>query len=308
MGYIGGKMSVLVVGSIAFDSVETPHGKIDNALGGSATYFSVAASFFTDVKMVGVVGKDFPKEHLDFLKGRNVDTEGVKCIDGETFRWGGKYIEEDLNNAETLFTELNVFEDFNPDLPEEYRNTPYLFLANINPELQLRVLEQSQNPKIVACDTMNLWINISRNELIDVLKKIDILILNDAEAKEFTQKSNLISAAKTIIREYGLNRVIIKKGEHGAISMTEEKFFSAPAYPLEIVVDPTGAGDSFAGGFMGYLASTDELSENGIRKAIIYGTVMASFNVEDFSFNRMRTLTKEEIDIRFSELQKSSQF
>lgn len=301
-------MSVLVVGSVALDSVETPHGKIEDALGGSATYFSTAASFFTDVKMLGVVGEDFPQEHLDFLKERNVDIEGVKRFKGETFRWGGKYTEDDLNNAETLFTELNVFENFEPDLPENYRNTPYLFLANINPELQLQVLQQVKSPKLVACDTMNLWINISRDELRRVLKVVNVLILNDAEARALAEKSNLISAAKTIITEYGLDRVVVKKGEHGAISLTEDEYFSAPAYPLSAVIDPTGAGDSFAGGFMGYLASTGDLSENAIRKAIIYGTVMASFNVEDFSLNRLRTLTKSEIDERFERLRRSVQF
>lgn len=303
-------MSVLVVGSVALDSVETPHGKIDDALGGSATYFSTAASFFTDVKMVGVVGEDFSQEHLDFLKARNIDIEGVKRTSGGTFRWGGKYLEDDLNSAETLFTELNVFEDFDPDLPENYRNTPFLFLANINPELQLKVLQQVETPKLVACDTMNLWINISKDALKEVLKKINVLILNDAEAKDLTGKSNLISAAKTIITEYELDRVVVKKGEHGAISLTKDEYFVAPAYPLEMVVDPTGAGDSFAGGFMGYLASADAITstENSIRQAIIYGTVMASFNVEDFSLNRMRTLTKPEIEERFTELRRSVEF
>lgn len=301
-------MSVLVVGSVALDSVETPHGMIEDALGGSATYFSTAASFFTDVKMVGVVGEDFPQEHLNFLKERNVDIEGVKRFRGETFRWGGKYLEDDLNNAETLFTELNVFEDFEPELPENYQNTPYLFLANINPELQIEVLKQVKNPKLVACDTMNLWINISRDALKQVLKKIDVLILNDAEARDLSERNNLISAAKNIITEYGLDRVIIKKGEHGAISLTKDEYFSAPIYPLEAVIDPTGAGDSFAGGFMGYLASKDDLSENTIRKAIIYGTVMASFNVEDFSLNRLRTITKSEIEERFEQLRRSVKF
>lgn len=301
-------MSVLVVGSIALDSVETPHGKIKNALGGSATYFSTAASFFTDVKMVGVVGEDFPQEHLNFLKERNVDIEGVKHSRGKTFRWGGEYPKDDLNNAETLFTELNVFENFDPRLPKNYRSTPYLFLANINPELQLQVLQQVENPKLIVCDTMNLWINISRDELKRVLKEVDVLILNDAEARDLSQRLNLVSAAKNIIEEYDIGRVVIKKGEHGAISLTKDEYFAAPAYPLETVIDPTGAGDSFAGGFMGYLASTDDLSENGIRKAIIYGTIMASFNVEDFSLNRLRTLTKSEIEERLEKLRRSVQF
>jgi sugar/nucleoside kinase (ribokinase family) len=301
-------MSILVVGSVGLDTVETPAGKVENALGGSAIYFSTAASFFYEaIRLVAVVGDDFPQEHFDFLQSRGIDIEGLERIEGsKTFRWGGDYT-DDLNAAITLFTDLNVFGDFQPKLPPTYQNTRYLFLANINPELQLNVLEQVTHPKLVVCDTMNLWINISRDALMETLKRVDILILNDGEAKLLTGESNLIRAAKQILR-YGPKRVIVKKGEHGAISLTDSTFFSAPAYPLEAVFDPTGAGDSFAGGFMGYLAAVDDASEATIRKAIIYGTVVASFNVEDFSLNRQRTLTRLEIDARYRQIQDAVSF
>jgi sugar/nucleoside kinase (ribokinase family) len=253
-----------------------------------------------------VVGDDFPQEHLHFLQRRGIDIEGLEQIQGgETFRWGGRYT-DDLNDRITLFTDLNVYGDFHPKLPDSYKNTPYVFLANINPELQLSVLQQTANPKLIVCDTINLWINNSRDALMQTLVKVDILIINDSEARLLTGESNLIRAAKTILT-YGLNRVIIKKGEHGAITLTDSSFFSAPAYPLENVSDPTGAGDSFAGGFLGYLASIGDTSEETIRKAIIYGTVIASFNVEDFSLNRQRTLTRSEIDERFSQVQRAIQ-
>lgn len=300
-------MSILVVGSVGLDSVETSAGQVENALGGSAIYFSVAASFFYNpIRLVAVIGDDFPQEHVNFLQKRGIDKEGLEQIQGgKTFRWGGRYT-DDLNEAITLFTDLNVYGDFNPTLPVNYKNTPYVFLANINPELQLNVLKQTTDAKLIVCDTMNLWINNSRKALLRTLSKVDILIINDSEARLLTEESNLIRAARVIL-SYGPNRVIIKKGEHGAISLTHSTFFSAPAYPLESVSDPTGAGDSFAGGFLGYLASTGDLSEETIRKAIIYGTVIASFNVEDFSLNRQRFLTHSEIKHRYSELQKSAQ-
>jgi len=301
-------MSILVVGSVGLDSVETPTGKIENALGGSAIYFSTAASFFfNSIRLVAVTGDDFPQEHLDFLRSRGVDLEGLERIQGgKTFRWGGRYT-DDLNSAVTIFTDLNVYGDFNPKLPDAYKNTPYVFLANINPELQLSVLQQVIEPQLIVCDTMNLWINNSRDALMRTLSKVDILILNDGEARLLTGESNLIRAAKKILA-YGPERVVIKKGEHGAISLTDSTFFFTPAYPLEHVVDPTGAGDSFAGGFLGYLASVDDTSEESIRKAVIYGTVIASFNVEDFSLNRQRTLTRSEIDRRYHQLQESTLF
>ena len=299
-------MSILVVGSVALDSVESPAGRVEGALGGSAVYFSTAASFFSDsIRMVAVVGDDFPSEHVAFLESRGIDIEGLERVEGgKTFRWGGRYT-DDLNSASTLFTDLNVYGDFLPNLPESYRNTPYVFLANINPELQLNVLEQVRQPKLVVCDTMNLWINNSRAALRHTLEKVDILILNDAEAQLLTEKSNLISAAKKILT-YGPRRVIVKKGEHGAMSLTKTTFFSAPAHPLESVCDPTGAGDSFAGGFLGYVASVGDTSEETIRKAIMYGTIVASFNVEDFSMNRQRTLKRAEIDRRYQELRAST--
>ncbi len=301
-------MSILVVGSAALDSVETPTGRVEDALGGSAIYFSTAASFFTEsIRMVAVVGDDFPKEHVAFLESRRINIEGLERVEGgQTFRWGGRYT-DDLNSASTLFTDLNVYGDFQPKLPEPYRGTPYVFLANINPELQLNVLEQVNQPKLVVCDTMNLWINNSRAALMQTLEKVDILILNDSEARLLTEEDNLISAAKKILT-YGPSRVIVKKGEHGAISLTETTFFSAPAHPLESVCDPTGAGDSFAGGFLGHVASVGNTAEETIRQAIIYGTIVASFNVEDFSLERQRILKRAEIDRRYEELRESTRY
>ncbi len=300
-------MSIVVVGSVALDSVETPVGKLESALGGSATYFSVAASFFTKgVKLVGVVGDDFPQEHVDFLRGREIDLAGLERVSGKTFHWSGRY-GDNLNVAETLSTELNVFESFEPKLPESYRDTQYVFLANINPELQMDVLRQVRNTKLVVCDTMNLWISERKAELLETIKNVDIFVLNDAEACQLTGESNLNKAAKRLL-EHGPDRVIIKKGEHGSATFTRTSYFSSPAYPLEDIFDPTGAGDTFAGGFVGYLASTDDLSESNIRKAIVYGTVLASFNVEDFSLNRQRSLTKAEIESRFAEMRAMTQF
>lgn len=300
-------MSIVVVGSVALDSVETPAGKLDKALGGSGTYFSTAASFFMDgVKLVGVVGDDFPEEHVEFLRSRNVDLAGLERASGKTFHWSGRY-GDNLNVAETLATELNVFETFDPKLPESYRNAKYVFLANINPELQMDVLGQVRDTKLVVCDTMNLWISIRKTELLNTIKNVDIFILNDAEACQLTGESNLNKAARKLL-DSGPNRIIIKKGEHGAVTFTKTSHFSSPAYPLDAISDPTGAGDTFAGGFLGYLASTDDLSESNIRKAIVYGTVMASFNVEDFSLNRQRSLTRTEIESRFAEIREMTQF
>lgn len=300
-------MSIVVVGSVALDSVETPFGKVENALGGSATYFSVAASFFTkDIKLVGVVGDDFPQEHIDFLQSRGIDLTGLERVSGKTFFWSGRY-GDNLNVAETLSTELNVFESFVPKLPPSFRNAEYVFLANINPELQMDVLRQVESTELVVCDTMNLWISTRKTELLETIKHVNIIVLNDAEARQLTGEPNLNKAAKEIL-DYGPNRVVIKKGEHGAATFTETSYFSSPAYPLEEISDPTGAGDTFAGGFMGYLASTGDLSESSIRKAIVYGTVLASFNVEDFSLNRQRSLTRTQIESRFHEMRALTQF
>ena len=301
-------MGVLVVGTVTLDTVETPSKRVEDVLGGSGVYAAVAASFFKNsVQLVGVIGADFPGAYTDFLQIRGIDLQGLKRIDnGKSFRWGGRYA-KDFNVRDTLFTELNVVGDFHPVLPEVYKQTPYLFLANNPPALQLSIIEASIDPKLVVCDTMDFWINEEREALEALLARVDILILNDSEARLFTGDSNLMRAAQAILR-YGPKRVIVKKGEHGAISVTESSFFSAPAYPLTQVTDPTGAGDSFAGGMMGYIASVEDTSEETIRSAMIYGTVIASFNIEDFSINRQKCVKFSEISSRYSELQEAVRF
>ena len=294
-------MSIVVVGTTAFDSVRTPYGAAEKVLGGSANYFSMAASFFTPIKMVSVIGEDFPENHLEYLASRNVCTKGIAKLLGKTFHWKGQY-ERDLSEAETLETHLNVLEQFKPALPNEYRKCEYVFLANIDPDLQQQVLEQMESPKVVACDTMNFWISLKRESLIQTLKRIDIFLLNEAEARQLSGESNLIRAAKKI-HAHGPRIIIIKRGEHGALLYNEGRIFVLSAFPLETVQDPTGAGDTFAGGFMGYLAkSQNELDDTTLRKAIVYGTVMASFNVEDFSFNRLKTLDWGLIEQRYRSL------
>lgn len=295
-------MSILVVGSIAFDSVETPFGKAEEVLGGSASYFSIAASFFTDIRLVAVVGEDFPREHLNFFRERGVDLQGLQRLPGLTFRWKGKY-GQDINERETISTCLNVFEDFRPEIPEQYRSSEYIFLANIDPELQLEVLKQVKSPKLTAGDTMNFWIEGKLNNVKETLKAIDILTINEEEAKQLSGEFNLLRAAR-IISSLGPKRVIIKRGEYGALMFSEGSIFSIPAYPLETVCDPTGAGDSFAGGFLGYLARTQEQNDKSLRRAVIFGSVMASFCVEDFSLNRLRSLSYPEIEKRFREFKK----
>lgn len=290
-------MSLLVVGSVAFDSVKTPFGEVKDVLGGSATYFSTAASYFTDVHLVAVIGEDFPDEHVEFLSHRGIDLEGLVRQAGQTFRWRGEYSYQ-LNEAKTLETQLNVFESFHPTLPGSYRDLPFVFLANIDPTLQLDVLKQVNSPKLVACDTMNFWIEGKRDALIKILGEVDILIVNDGEARELAQEVNLVKVAKKIL-SYGPGTLVVKQGEYGALMFTEHRVFSAPAYPLEEIFDPTGAGDSFAGGFMGYLSKCGEVNDTNIRKAVIYGSTMASFNVEAFSLDRMRALTQEEIASRY---------
>ncbi|MFH1861058.1 MAG: PfkB family carbohydrate kinase [bacterium] len=292
---------VLVVGSIGLDSVKTPFGEVSDVLGGSAIYFSVAASFFTSVKLVGVVGEDFPKQHIELLKKHHIDLSGLQTLPGKTFRWKGNY-GYDLNEAITLDTELNVLASFNPQLPDVYRDIKYVFLANIDPELQLHVLNQIRKPEIVVCDTMNFWIHGKRDSLIKILQRVDIAIMNDAEARELCQESNLVKAGR-IIRSWGPKQVIIKKGEHGALMFSNGSFFSAPAYPLEEIFDPTGAGDTFAGGFVGYLASCGKINDRAMRKAIIYGATLASFVVEDFSVQKTSSLNQQEIKDRYQEFQ-----
>jgi sugar/nucleoside kinase (ribokinase family) len=301
-------LSLLVVGSVALDSVETPFDKVDDALGGSATYISLAASYFSaPVELVGVVGDDFPKPYIEMLEQHNVDLEGLQIIEGEkTFRWGGKY-HYDLNVRDTLFTELNAFQNFNPIIPESFRKSRYVCLGNIDPILQMRVLEQISNPQFVVCDTMNLWINLMKQDLIKLLKKVHVFILNDSEARMLTEEPNLIKAAK-LIRQMGPEILIIKKGEHGAMLFTGDTIFSAPAYPMEMIFDPTGAGDSFAGGFIGYLHKTRDLEPESIKRAVIYGSTMASFCVEKFSTKGLEDLSYLRIQDRFREFKKLSDF
>ncbi|MEJ2193152.1 MAG: PfkB family carbohydrate kinase [Nitrospirota bacterium] len=299
-------MSLLVVGSVAFDSVKTPFGEVAEVLGGSATYFSTSASYFTDVRLVAVVGEDFPERHVGFLKTRNIDIQGLERVPGRTFRWQGEYGYQ-LNEAHTLKTELNVFETFRPKLPEPYRASDIVFLANIDPDLQRDVLGQVQSPSLVAMDTMNFWIEGKRDSLMETLKFVDILIINDAEARQLTGEANLVKAAQGILA-MGPKTLVVKRGEYGVLVFHEHTIFSAPAYPLEEVYDPTGAGDTFAGGFMGYLAATDNLSQGTIRKATVFGSVMASFTVEDFSLNRLRRLNWSDVEERFRHFQALTTF
>ncbi|MDD2891199.1 MAG: PfkB family carbohydrate kinase [bacterium] len=294
-------MSILVVGSVALDTIETPFGKRKDILGGSATYFSYSASFFTGVKLVAVVGDDFPKKHISLLKSRGINLDGLKVIkNGKTFRWSGSY-KYDMNEATTHSTDLNVFETFKPQIPESYKNSEYVLLANIDPDLQLNVLSQVKKPKLIAADSMNLWINTKKSSLMKLLKKIDIFIINEGEARLFTGQPSLIKAGRMILG-YGPKHVVVKKGEHGCLLFSKNGFFSAPAYPLENIFDPTGAGDTFAGGFIGYLAKLNKThTEHDLRKAVVYGSVMASFNVESFSLERLKKLTDKEIQARYKQ-------
>ncbi|MGR3311706.1 MAG: PfkB family carbohydrate kinase [Candidatus Brocadiales bacterium] len=292
-------MPLLVVGSIALDTVQTPHGKAEDVLGGSAVYFSYAANFFNHVRLVGVVGKDFPQEHKQMLANKNVDISGIEVAEGKTFRWSGCY-EGTMNAAQTLLTELNVFATFEPKIPHLFRDSKFIFLANGGPATQKSVLNQIHAPKLIVADTMNLWINEQRNELLDLLNQVDGLVLNEDEARLLTREMNLIKAGKQILK-LGLKFVVIKKGEHGAILVSSEGFFICPAYPSEHVKDPTGAGDSFAGGMMGYLAKTRDTSLQNLKRALVYGTIVASFNIEDFSLNRFHQITIEDIETRYKE-------
>jgi len=294
-------MSLLVVGSVAIDSVGTPYGTAPDALGGSAVYFSYAASFFHPVRLVGVVGEDFPDEFLDVIGNRDIDIAGLERASGKTFRWSGRYV-GDMNAAETLATELNVFGSFEPKIPESFRDTEFVFLANGGPDTQRAALEQMTSPKFVVADTMNLWIAETRDALLGLLTMVHGLVLNDGEARQLTDEANLIAAGRKLIETIGLQFVIIKKGEHGCLLFSESSVFALPAFPCERVKDPTGAGDSFAGGLMGYLASTGEPSEANLRAGIAYGTVLASFNVEDFSLNRFQQISRTEIDQRLEKL------
>lgn len=301
-------MSVLVVGSIALDTVKTPFEEHADLLGGSASYAALGASFFSPVNLVGIVGDDFPKAHVEFFQSRKIDLAGLQTVSGKTFRWSGEYM-HDMNVRETRSVELNVFEHFTPALPEGYAETPIVLLANIGPNLQNHVLDQITKPRFVIADTMDLWINIARDELMRLLQRIDMLILNDSEARLLTQQTSLIKAGAAI-RALGPKYLVIKKGEHGALLFGPEGFFSCGAYPLEDIHDPTGAGDTFAGGLAGWLAAQDrgEVSFDLLRKAVVYGSVLASFNVEAFSLERLRTLTMNDLDGRYEDFRLMQQF
>jgi sugar/nucleoside kinase (ribokinase family) len=293
-------MSITVVGSVAFDTLKTPSGEREKIVGGAATYFSLSASFFTDVRVVAVVGRDFTDEHENILKNRAIDTRGIEHSDGLTFHWGGEY-GENLNEAKTKFTDLNVFENFQPKVPREYLDSKFVFLANIQPALQLLVREQFANADLVGGDTMNLWINIAKPELLKTLARVDVLLINDGEAKMLAGDSSLPRAAKKVM-EMGPKALVIKHGEYGATIFFSDGHhpFRAPALPLDVVQDPTGAGDCFAGGFMGYIASQPELTKQVLKKAMFYGSVMGSFAIERFGTERLQVLTREEIEERFN--------
>ncbi len=296
---------ILVIGTVAFDTIQTPFGKIEKALGGSATYASYSASFFSKPNILSIVGNDFPKEYIELLKKRQINLDGLQ-VSGKTFFWEGFY-EFDMNEAKTKKTELNSLADFKLKMPDSYKNINYVFLANIDPELQLETLNQMKKPKFVVMDTMNFWITSKRKSLMDLIKKVDVLLLNDGEARQLFSTISLVKAAKSAL-SLGPKAVIIKKGEHGALLFTKDTHFSAPGYPLEEIKDPTGCGDCFGGAFIGYLAKTNDLSEANMRRAVVYGSVVASFNAEDFSLNRLKTLTMGEIERRYEEFKEIREF
>ena len=299
-------MSILVVGSVALDSIETPFGKRKEILGGSATFFSISASFFDKVNIIATVGEDFPKKYLQLLKKRGIGTNGIAVNKGKTFRWEGRY-EYDMNVAHTLATHLNVFQNFAPEIPKSLKNPSILFLANIDPDLQDSVLRQVNRPKLIACDSMNHWIANKRRSLEKFLHKVDIFLLNDAEARQLSGEANLIKAAKAIVSR-GPKAVVIKKGEHGALYYFRGSHFLAPAYPLDNVYDPTGAGDTFAGGMIGYLSKAGKLDNVSIRKSIVYGSILASFVVEDFSMNKLLKISMDDVGKRYNELKEMTKF
>ena len=300
-------MSILVVGSVAFDALETPFGKIDRCIGGSATYFSVAASFFTPVDLVAVVGDDFTEEDASVFAGRNINIDGLQKVSGEkTFFWSGEY-GYDLNVAKTRDTQLNVFASFTPKLNERQKSADVLFLANIDPDLQLDVLRQTSRPRVVALDTMNYWITSKKAELERVFREVDLVIINEAEVRQFTNEANLVRGCRQILA-LGPKTLVVKRGEYGVLMITGDTIFAAPAYPLENVFDPTGAGDTFAGGFLGYLASRKEVHERELRRAIIFGSVLASFTVEKFSLDRLREITLNDVHERYQDFRALTHF
>jgi len=300
-------MSILVVGSVALDSIETPFGQAENALGGSATYFSISASYFAPINLVAVVGDDFPDEYSSVFKKHAIDIKGLEIVNGSTFKWKGKY-GHDLSNPETIYTQLNVFEKFSPKIPPEYKRSDVVFLANIDPELQMYVLSQVDRPRLIACDTMDYWIENKKNELLKLLKKIDIFLLNEGEARRLVDEPNLLKCGKAIL-SLGPKKVIIKKGENGVLLFSHSSVFSAPAFLLESISDPTGAGDTFAGGLMGYLRKSGRFtSDTEIRKGIIYGTVMASYTVEDFSVRKLSGINYPDVQKRFHDYRRLTRY
>jgi len=300
-------MPLLVVGSVALDSVHTPHEVREDVLGGSAVYFSYAASFFTSVRLVGVVGEDWPGEHTQFLRARRIDTSGLQIVPGgKTFRWRGRY-ETNMNDRETLEVHLNVLGDFDPVLPDDFKRCPYVFLANGSPRAQLKVLDQMTGPRLVVADTMDLWIRNNHDELMQLFRRVEGLVMNDSEAKLLTGDENLVRAGHRI-RELGPKFVVIKKGEHGAMFFSQHETYVLPAYPTECVIDPTGAGDSFAGGMMGYLAETGNFDPPSLKRAMAYGFLVASFNVEDFSLERLKEISREDLEFRLRQYQRMLSF
>jgi len=304
-------VGILVVGSVALDDVTTPHGSRRRTLGGACTYFSIAASLYDRVSVVGVVGEDFPREHIDLFRARGIDTRGLQIVAGRTFFWAGKY-GDDLAEAETLDTQLNVFGDFHPVIPEDLRDSEYVFLANIHPELQIEVLSQMRQPRLAALDSMNYWIMSSREALTTAIRMVDVVLLNEAEVRLYANERNTLRAAEQLL-DLGPSAVVVKRGQYGAALVTRgdtlgERLFLVPAFPVESVVDPTGAGDTFAAGLVGHLAETGDLTVGGLRRAVVNGTIIASFAVEDFSIDRFRDLRPEEITARYDEFRRITHF
>ena len=304
-------MSILVVGSVALDDIEAPSGRRTGTLGGACTYFSTVASLYARVHMVGVVGTDFPREHIGFLESRGIDLTGLQVVEGRTFSWAGRY-DDALGDAETLDTQLNVFADFHPVIPENLRDAEYLFLANIDPDLQVEVLDQLRAPRLTALDSMNFWIATKRDALTRALSRVDVVLLNETEVRMYTEESNLLEGAAKILG-MGPKALVVKRGEYGSMLVTKgtnvrESLFAVPAYPVRNVVDPTGAGDTFAAGFMGYLAQSGDLTSLSLRRAIVHGTVVASYTVQDFGIGRLRDLTARDIEERYEDFRHLTHF
>jgi sugar/nucleoside kinase (ribokinase family) len=299
-------MSMLIVGTVATDDIATPFASVEGVLGGSAVYAATAGSLYVPVQIVGVIGADFPEAYLDFLKERQFDIEGLEIQEGKTFHWAGKY-HFDMNTRDTLATELNVLATFNPTLPASYRNTPYVFLANVDPVIQLSALDQMEKPRLTILDTMNYWIETQRDDLTAVIRRTDLVMINDEELRQYTDQHSLLKAARAVL-ELGPRALIVKKGEHGAALVTKDGYYFAPGYPLDDVVDPTGAGDSFAGGFLGYIAKTESITPRELHRALIHGSVIASYTVEDFSVNRLKNVSAEDVQARYRDFASFTHF